>query len=113
MNKWVKRKWVKALRSGEYKQAQGTLFLDERGEVTNYCCLAVVIAEMFPGAFDGREDTYYGTSVNVGAAQEDGRVADDLAILWGLDQDSQDILADMNDDGASFPAIADWIDENL
>ena len=37
MNKANVRKWVKALRSGKYKQCRGRLF-DGRG----YCCLGIV-----------------------------------------------------------------------
>lgn len=35
------RKWVRALRSGNYKQGQGTLCKYDRGEF-RYCCLGVV-----------------------------------------------------------------------
>jgi hypothetical protein len=37
INKENVRKWVEALRSGKYKQAQGQLYLDGA-----YCCLGVV-----------------------------------------------------------------------
>lgn len=110
MNKLVKRKWVRALRSGEYQQARGTLFKDEAGKVTHHCCLAVIMAEMHPSSYDGRSAYRY---IDVGEDQVDGMVADDLATQWGLDQDSQDVLAKMNDDGSPFPDIADWIEENL
>jgi hypothetical protein len=115
MNKWVKRKWVRALRSGEYKQVQGLLFDDQEGKVIGYCCLAVVMAEMHPTSFDGRTgpDLFFGERVLIGGDSVDGKVADDLAILWGLDEDTQELLANMNDDGQSFPVIADWIEENL
>lgn len=36
LKKSDKKKWVKALRSGEYIQGNGTLFYDDK-----YCCLGV------------------------------------------------------------------------
>lgn len=42
MNRGAVQAWVDALRSGKYKQTQGTLCrLDENGDVTGYCCLGV------------------------------------------------------------------------
>jgi hypothetical protein len=38
MDPEAKKKWVEALRSGEYKQTQGTLFCPSNG---GYCCLGV------------------------------------------------------------------------
>ena len=116
MNGWTKRKWVKALRSGEYQQAQGTLFIDEKGEVTAHCCLAVLLAECRPAAFDGRTPGFWpedNPHVIVGDDQDEGKIADDLAVLFDLDQNSQDTLAEMNDEGSDFDTIADWIETNL
>ena len=42
MNKTVIRKWIKALRSGKYKQGQGRLKDFETGR---YCCLGVLCEE--------------------------------------------------------------------
>lgn len=36
----IKKAWIKALRSGKYKQGQGTLFLQSS---KNYCCLGVLV----------------------------------------------------------------------
>ena len=38
MNKKVKQKWIKALRSGKYKQGRGYLRYNDK-----YCCLGVII----------------------------------------------------------------------
>ena len=38
----VKERWINALRSGKYKQGQGSL-LDEAG---GYCCLGVLVKEL-------------------------------------------------------------------
>lgn len=45
MNPEIKEKWVAALRSGEYEQANGTLHKIEQKdgkEVHSYCCLGVL-----------------------------------------------------------------------
>lgn len=41
MNAEIKKRWLEALRSGEYKQGRGHLRQYERGEHT-YCCLGVL-----------------------------------------------------------------------
>lgn len=41
MNPTVKTKWLKALRSGKYKQGKGALRIIKDGE-TQYCCLGVL-----------------------------------------------------------------------
>ena len=41
MNKAYKEKWVKALRSGKYKQTKGQL-VRECGDDKTYCCLGVL-----------------------------------------------------------------------
>src|SRR6185369_2630794 len=41
MKKSVKAKWIKALRSGRYKQGNFTL-RDKRRSETRYCCLGVL-----------------------------------------------------------------------
>lgn len=43
MNKRIKKQWVTALRSGEYKKATGSLRqLDRTGKTTGFCCLGVL-----------------------------------------------------------------------
>ena len=41
MNEVIKREWLAALRSGEYRQAHGTLRAADNGG-TYYCCLGVL-----------------------------------------------------------------------
>jgi hypothetical protein len=38
----IAKKWVRALRSGEYKQGRGKLENIERGKNSSYCCLGVL-----------------------------------------------------------------------
>ncbi len=62
MNTKIGRKWVKALRSGKYKQAKGSLMVpstvrDEDGKEVNYdrhCCLGV-LCEIMGTPFDSSQ----------------------------------------------------------
>lgn len=94
MDKKLKTKWLKALRSGKY--AQGDSFLKLRdGKVTKYCCLGVLC--------------------------EVGRIRSSSdALIRGRDgaprilpNEVQNELASMNDSGKRFSTIAKWIEKNL
>lgn len=96
MNKAIKKKWLKALRSGKYTQGFNQL----RVGGDQYCCLGVL------------EEIEAGRIHNATANQPS------RACLkrCGLDPDSQliDDLAFKNDKLMwSFKQIADWIEKNL
>lgn len=103
MNKWVKRKWLRALKSGEYTKGQGTLgrkWLDE------YCCLGVLVCEMAPEFIQSTPNWIeVGTNSNF--------LPDDLAIMWGLDKATQSQLARINDREKTFAPIIAYIENNL
>ena len=106
MNPWVKRKWIKALRSREYTQGIGYLvYKSSEGELS-HCCLGVLACEVAPEFV--RKGDY---AIAVGG--QIGTIPDDLAIMYGLDEATQDRLVEKNDDGEDFNQIADWIEENL
>lgn len=114
MNRYVRNKWVKALRSGMYEQARGCLIARDGG----YCCLGVLGMEMVPElCTEPRPQTgsLIGCDGLIGGSRScgDAAIPDDLAVLWGLDGDAQDTLAEKNDCGMPFPVIADWIEGNL
>lgn len=92
MDKKLKEKWVKALRSGKYPQGKNMLY---DGMTGGYCCLGVLhrCAGQSSEAID---------RLTFGDAPE----------LVG-DQDAVDELADMNDDGVPFEMIAGFIQETL
>lgn len=104
MNKSLKKKWVKALRSGEYGQGSG--LLHDKGK---FCCLGVLADVM--GILDG------------GLVYDDaGRCYNGMLPgnrVGGVDPDVQGILVSMNDNHdplqgpASFHDIADFIEKNL
>jgi hypothetical protein len=96
MDAELKKKWVEALRSGEYKQYEGAL-----KEGFSFCCLGVLAAVKNGGTTE--EHIYGNDKLDSGydiIARECGHVI-------------KDKLTGMNDGGQSFPAIADWIEANL
>ena len=116
MNPYTKRKWVKALRSGEYEQAAGEL-VDGNNEIgASYCCLGVLLAECRPESIGVSKSVWLNGTFYI--PDDDHQpsadyIADDLAILFDLDMWAQKKLANMNDDRKPFPVIADYIEENL
>jgi hypothetical protein len=116
MNKWVKRKWVRALRSGEYAKGKWRLWSREYG---GYCCLGVLLCEMTP-EFVRVEDG----EAWIGEGKEfdpDNKydpvnnqwIPDDLATLWGLDGDTQRLLASLNDEERDFGPVIAYIERHL
>jgi len=98
MDKELQAKWVAALRSGQYRQAKGTL----KTEDGLMCCLGVLCAiqgvnwrERFPLENDLKTSC----------------LPDSLSA--GLDNDDMALLADKNDDGVSFEGIATYIEKTL
>lgn len=107
-----KRIWLAALRSRKYRRAKGQLGNDKLG----FCCLGVLCH-----------------AAGVTYASEKSLLTDGQCEKFGVDDDVQCTLADFNDGevtkynhegvpkprgyrknkGASFPAIADWIEKYL
>lgn len=105
MEKEIKDKWVKALRSGEYKQGSGQLFCNVNN---SYCCLGVLckITEV-----PMHEDRYF--------TFDDGQhyyatISTSFQKSVGLSYEQTDELIIMNDSKKySFHEIANYIEENL
>lgn len=107
-----KKKWIDALRSGEYKQGKSTLY----DQITNsFCCLGVacvVASGKLPVAgyfyIPERADMHPGFGH-----------ADAVPKILRGNAGVPDHLAKMNDgvvefdQSISFDEIADWIEENL
>lgn len=121
MNPDVKAKWLEALRSGEYKQAEGVLRTRDDG----YCCLGVLCQiasdegvvpqpEQLPHA-----GNYHWTGSNgvtgymylIPAVMEWAGIDSHTGVIETGDNYLS--LSQMNDDGATFEAIADVIEQNL
>lgn len=114
MNALVKKKWLEALRSGEYQQTKGHL-----KDAEGHCCLGVLCEITNLGTW---EPVYHGGEiltyrVNGKVASEcDGLLPEAVVHATGVDDAAQTALYPMNDshlDPKDFPAIADWIEANL
>lgn len=110
MKKSIAKKWVAALRSGQYAQGVGNL-----REGGAFCCLGVLCdlhsTITGKGQWDGGE--YHA------GCESDCMVPPDNVCEWaGMQENNPDMesdyitLAEMNDAGASFAEIADKIEAN-
>jgi hypothetical protein len=101
----AKKAWVKALRSGKYRQAQTHLCKPDG----SMCCLGVL--------YDIAVDGYWvQTGVVWGAGGETwtGTLPPSVRTKLGLRVDEVAKLIRMNDtEGRTFDQIADWVDEHL
>lgn len=102
MDKKAKAKWIKALRSGKFKQTTGKLYRKEPPhswcEPSGYCCLGVL------------KETV--TGKNPGTRAE--RLDRPLRVRLGITSTQEKDLIAMNDDHKfSFRRIATWIEKNL
>lgn len=113
MNKENVDLWVKALRSGEYKQCKHYLSLDD-----GYCCLGVaceVYQKYGPG--DLEKETYYDyrgkvTTYNNENAGLPNKVSDWLGIRRGQSLANGEGPISLNDSGThTFDMIADKIEK--
>ena len=111
MNPELKKRWVDALRSGEYQQ--GTSVLRDKND--RRCCLGV-LCEFVPVEVTQSNSAFYEYTFEV---PEDYILNDYKDRSGGVPSflvhsDDAAILVRMNDDqGKSFSEIADYIEANL
>ena len=102
MNKQLKSKWIKALRSGKYKQGFGRL--KQRNDTNHrpeYCCLGV-LRELMPVEY---QELSSRSALTLHKSQL--RLAD-------VSYKVQDTLVSMNDSWHNtFNEIADYIEQKL
>lgn len=134
MNAEIKRKWVAALRSGEYRQAKDYLArTNDDGQVVGYCCLGVLceIAVQEEAIAPPSPINYEGSLWYDG---DDVVLPESVAAWAGLDSEDPAVprpegarehpsflsrgedkttLASLNDGGFTFAQIADLIEEHL
>ena len=114
MNPEIKKQWVAALRSGEYRQGQGSLCA-EGFDGFGYCCLGVLVDTVFDG--DWVLDKSLGLKqyvLDMGHGIYDGTLPPELQQAYELSYDEQERLIRMNDiQERSFNEIADYIEKNL
>lgn len=105
-----KKKWIAALRSGEYKQGQTCLYSPD---ANSYCCLGV--AGVLCGV--ATNQMAYKSQFGTYMPHEDDLIAPPLGMPGLLSHDdlydTAHHLARMNDNGKSFSEIADYIEANL
>lgn len=107
----IKRRWVEALRSGEYSQGQNEL----RPSLDSYCCLGVLCDlyakdKAIPWMTNkSKVFTMEGLSGHLPLAVVDWASARQLSDLPNVAV----VLVDMNDGGKTFSEIADYIEEKL
>ena len=118
-----KEKWVEALTSGEYQQAEGALRkIVEKGEV-RHCCLGVL---MEVGGCKLKDGRFIATGTVEPEEDESGKerlvIVDDPdcefigsrpAKKFGITAEQQQKLAKFNDAGKSFRWIASYIKRYL
>ncbi len=126
MDKRIKKRWIKALRSGEYKRATGQLKetnVCKNGKINEYYCCLGVLCDLYSKSKEGK-----------GIEFEDNRFCGERSHLpsevidWADIQYEEDgnwdcledplisksrTAADYNDSGYSFKKIADLIEKNL
>lgn len=93
MNTELLKRWVAALRSGEYEQGRGALKVtDADTGITKYCCLGVLqhIEPSIPPNMGGLNHHDFIKAIDGFISQYD--------------------LVKMNDCGKTFPEIADYIE---
>lgn len=140
MKQNVMKKWVKALRSGKFKQGQGTLKQFNKQGQTQHCCLGV-LCELYnqemkknkkktlpEKVYDNDSDFSYGYC-RFGGKKEDlpkevknwagirdslgkFKTPTDIADECHWFDDGEICLADLNDIGKKFKTIANIIEKN-
>jgi hypothetical protein len=110
MKKDIKKKWIKALRSGEFKQGNGELCNIASNE---YCCLGVLceITRQDNPQIKRTKEGHYSLHKKDSV---DGQFDSAMLTYFGIAAETQNKLIDMNDErGKSFKEIADYIEEKL
>ena len=108
LDKKLKAKWVRALRSGKYKQGTGELRVNaDARKDEKFCCLGVLceIAKVKRGEYGYR----------FGSTSSQSTLRGKLATAVGAS--NINALIDMNDGNhaprTTFKGIAKWIEKNL
>lgn len=117
MEKKLAMKWVKALRSGKYKQANDFLVtLDDDEKAVGFCCLGVLAKITGYEIEDMAEDVVLDPDKykKCGLENDTGLPVnkDEGRLKIEINDQYYDSLAAANDEGVSFKAIATWIEKN-
>ena len=117
MNPAIKKRWIEALRSGQYKQGQGYLKSGDK-----YCCLGV-LCNLAKVDGVGKWECHMHATVFSCANSLDSRVLPRDVQQWAgipnsvgvyeVNDDNDKTLVGLNDCGTSFEEIADVIDKKF
>lgn len=114
MNGIWKKRWIKALRSGDYEQGRGVLKRTCENIPDKFCCLGV-LCEIHPSTVErptGSGQSFFGwlSDNDLTGATLPSEMRKDLK----MDEILIGNLIEMNDmQFKNFNDIADWIEENL
>ena len=110
MKKLIKKRWLKALRSGKYKQGRELLaFRADKEEKYGYCCLGV-LADIVAKDEWRVSRTIHGTALTL----QDSACYLVEKYRYGLTDENMRTLVYMNDtEWKDFKEIADWIEINV
>ena len=92
MDAMLKKKWLCALRYGNYEQTKGRLRNDD-----GFCCLGTAKEE--------KDNLYSYDSCGTGHLPE--KLREEIGLSYRV----QEIASERNDAGDSFERIADWLEE--
>ncbi len=112
----LKKQWVKALRSGEYKQGRGCMHtVGKDGGSPRFCCLGVLVDIAHEGDwelanFQVPDDVTYAIRDGVDKTLYPDVPAPSILEEMGLDASELDGLTEHNDGGKSFKWIASYIE---
>jgi hypothetical protein len=129
MKKDIAKKWVKALRSGKYKQGQSWLKQYDKKGQERHCCLGV-LCELYNDEMKKKHKKSLNSKIVDGCEaqrisfnkQEQGLpsvvkkwagMKDSLGYFVNTNREFSECLADMNDIGVKFKTIANTIEKNI
>jgi hypothetical protein len=129
MRKIIAKKWVKALRSGKYKQGKGYLKQFTSKNEPRHCCLGVLCELYDQQMKKNHKKTLHGEyMISIAdvefirfnkhdgglprAVREWADITNPLA-EFEIDDARSECLADLNDNGKKFSTIADIIEKNV
>ena len=112
MDTEMRRQWLVALRSGDYKQGHKIL----RSVTDSYCCLGVLCNLVDPEGWEHNEAEFRTLGARhfvYKGKRVFGALPAELLVEKKIPNWAHTHLIHMNDSGMSFEAIADWIEDNL
>lgn len=108
MKKELRDAWVAALRSGEYEQTTETLESDGA-----YCCLGVLCVVAKIDIPPDANDLDYNDEGDEQGIYDLRALRDDCGLGTGHDSPQIKLITMNDEDGKTFPEIADWIEMNV